>query len=71
MTAEQQFKEIIEAHGGLVANRAIELLLNDPQLTAIKPFTEFISKTWRDCFSPTLVSLGCQFVGGTQKTQRK
>jgi Geranylgeranyl pyrophosphate synthase len=67
MTAEQHFKEIMETHGGLVADRAIELLLNDPQLTAIKPFTEFIAKNWRDCFSPTLISLGCQFVGGNPK----
>lgn len=67
MAAKQAFKEIIEAQGGLIADRSIELLLHDPELTALKPFTEFTAKNWRDCFSPTLMSLGCQFVGGTQK----
>lgn len=67
MGLEQRYKELIETHGGLVADKSIERLLNDPQFTAIKPFIHFTAKNWRDCFSPTLMNLGCQFVGGNPK----
>jgi geranylgeranyl pyrophosphate synthase len=67
MAAKQQFQEIIEAYGGVIANKAIETLLKDSQITELKPLSEFIAKTWRDCFSPAIMNLGCQFVGGNAK----
>jgi geranylgeranyl pyrophosphate synthase len=67
MVAKEQFQELIEAHGGVAADKAIEILLKDPQITELKPLSEFIAKTWRDCFSPALISLGCRFVGGDPK----
>jgi geranylgeranyl pyrophosphate synthase len=64
MEAKQKFQEILESHGGETANRSVEQLLEDPQLAPMKHFTDFIFKNWRDCFIPTLMNLGCQFVGG-------
>lgn len=67
MATKQQFQEILEGYGGAVANRSIEYLLRDPQLTPMEHFTVFVAKNWRDCFIPTLMNLGCQFVGGNPK----
>jgi geranylgeranyl pyrophosphate synthase len=67
MAARQQFQEIIEAYGGVIANKAIETLLKDTQITELKPLSEFIARNWRDCFSPAMMNLGCQFVGGNAK----
>jgi geranylgeranyl pyrophosphate synthase len=67
MEAKEQFQEILETNGGKTANKSIDYLLEDPKLTTLKCFTEFIAKNWRDCFIPTLISLGCQFVGGNPK----
>jgi geranylgeranyl pyrophosphate synthase len=64
MEAKAKFQEILEMYGGETANRSVEQLLEDPQLTAMKHFTDFVAKNWRDCFIPTLMNLGCQFVGG-------
>jgi hypothetical protein len=70
MTAQEQFQEMLETHGGATANRSIQRLLEDPQLMNLQPYTEFVSKTWRDPFIPTLMSLGCQAVNGNQKPMR-
>ncbi len=64
MAVKQQFEEIIMEYGEVVSKKAIELLLKDTQT---KELSEFIAKTWRDCFSPTMVNLGCQFVEGKAK----
>jgi geranylgeranyl pyrophosphate synthase len=67
MAAKQRFQKIIETYGGATADKSIEHLLEDPQLKAMETYTEFISKNWRDCFTPTMMNLGCQFVGGNPR----
>jgi geranylgeranyl pyrophosphate synthase len=67
MSAQEQFQEILETHGGATANISIQRLLKDPQLMNLQPFTEFVSKSWRDPFIPAMMSLGCQAVNGNPK----
>ena len=67
MEAKQRFKKILETYGGETADKSINRLLEDPQLTSMTPFTEFIAKNWRDSFTPTMMNLGCRYVGGNPK----
>jgi geranylgeranyl pyrophosphate synthase len=67
MAAKERFQKIIETYGGATADKSIEQLLEDPQLKAMRPYTEFIANNWRDCFTPTMMNLGCQFVGGNPR----
>ena len=67
MNAQEKFQKILETHGGETANKSIKILLEDPELTELKPLTEFISKNWRDPFVPAMINLSCQAVNGNPK----
>ena len=55
---------ILEDNGGIVADRARTILLEDPALKDLRPPLEFISKNWRDPITPSLIALSCEAVGG-------
>lgn len=67
MKAQEQLHTILETYGGETANKSIEYLLRDPQLSSLNLYSEFVSKNWRDCFYPAMINLGCQAVGGNPK----
>ena len=67
MKAQEKLQAILESYGGETANKSIEHLLEDPQLSSLNLYTEFIAKNWRDCFYPAMINLGCQAVGGNPK----
>jgi geranylgeranyl pyrophosphate synthase len=68
MYAEHNLRErcqrILEDNGGIVANRASRILLEDPALNDLRQPLEFISKNWRDPLTPSLIRLACEAVGG-------
>src|SRR3972149_1882334 len=63
-TSEERCRKILEEHGGIVADKARTILLNEPALVDLRAPLEFISKNWRDPLTPALMSLSCQAVGG-------
>ncbi len=65
MNAQQQYLQILETHGGKIADRASMILLEDPALGELKPIFEFISKNWRDPLRPTMIKLSTESLGGT------
>ena len=65
--AQKKFQETLETYGGETAKKSIKILLEDPNLTKLKPYTEFISKTWRDPLVPALMNLSCKAVNGDHK----
>src|SRR4030067_2145343 len=68
MSAKYNLKErchrILEDNGGIVADRARTILLEDPALKDLRPPLEFISKNWRDPLTPSLMAISCEAVGG-------
>ncbi len=67
MSAKEQLQKILDTYGGETASQSIKVILNDPVLAGFNPFIEYISKTWRDPFVPTLMNLSCQAVNGAPK----
>lgn len=61
---EERCRRILEDNGGFVADKARNILLDEPALKDLQPLTEFISKNWRDPLTPALMSLSCEAVGG-------
>jgi geranylgeranyl diphosphate synthase type I len=61
---EERCRKILEDNGGVIADKARTILLEDPALKDLRPPLEFISKNWRDPLTPALMSLSCQAVGG-------
>lgn len=61
---EEHCRKILEDNGGFIADKARAILLSDSALKNLQPFTEFISKNWRDPLTPALMSLSCEAVGG-------
>lgn len=61
---EERCHRILENNGGLIADKARRILLEDPALKALQPSLEFISKNWRNPLTPALISLSCEAVGG-------
>jgi geranylgeranyl diphosphate synthase type I len=61
---EEQCRKILEENGGVIADKARTILLEDPTLKDLKPPLEFISKNWRDPLTPAMMSLSCEAVGG-------
>jgi geranylgeranyl pyrophosphate synthase len=55
---------LLEDNGGMVADKARTILLEDPTLKDLKLPLEFISKNWRDPLTPALMRLSCEAVGG-------
>jgi geranylgeranyl pyrophosphate synthase len=68
MYAEHNLRErcqrILEDNGGIVANRASRILLEDAALKDLRQPLEFISKNWRDPLTPSMIALSCEAVGG-------
>jgi len=60
---EERCRKILEDNGGVVANKARTMLLEDPALKDLRYPLEFISKNWLD-LTPALISLSCEAVGG-------
>jgi geranylgeranyl pyrophosphate synthase len=56
-------RKILEDNGGLIADKARRILLEDRSLKDLRQPLEFISKSWRD-LTPALMRLSCQAVGG-------
>ena len=61
---EERCRKILEDNGGMVADKARTILLEDPALKDLRAPLEFISKNWRDPLTPALMSLSCEAVGG-------
>jgi geranylgeranyl pyrophosphate synthase len=61
---EERCRRILEDNGGMVADKARTILLEDPALKDLRPPLEFISKNWRDPLTPALIGLSCEAVGG-------
>jgi geranylgeranyl pyrophosphate synthase len=62
---EKQYNKILEDNGGRVAERARRILLEDSAIKELRPPLEFMSETWRDPFTPSLMGLSCEAVGGS------
>jgi geranylgeranyl pyrophosphate synthase len=60
---EERCRRILENNGGLIADKARTILLEDPALKDLRQPLEFVLKNWRD-LTPALMSLSCQAVGG-------
>jgi geranylgeranyl pyrophosphate synthase len=65
-TVEERCRKILEDYGGVIADKAKRILLEDPILKDLKHPLEFISKSWRDPLTPAIMSLSCEAVGGQQ-----
>jgi len=61
---KERCHKILEDNGGVVADRARRILLEDAALKDLRPPLEFVSKNWRDPLTPSLVALSCEAVGG-------
>jgi geranylgeranyl pyrophosphate synthase len=64
---EERCRKILEDNGGMVADKARTILLEDPALKDLRAPLEFISKNWRDPLTPAMMSLSCEAVGGQPK----
>ena len=58
---------LLEKYGGSIAEKSNSIMANDPTLKDLKKPFEFISKTWRDPLTPSLIALSCEAVGGNPK----
>ena len=63
-TVEERCRKILEDNGGVIADKARTILLEDPALKSLQAPLEFLSKNWRDPLTPALMSLSCEAVGG-------
>jgi len=61
---KERCHRILEENGGMVADRARRILLEDAALKDLRPPLEFVSKNWRDPLTPSLIALSCEAVGG-------
>jgi len=61
---KERCQRILEENGGMVADRARSILLEDAALKDLRPPLEFVSKNWRDPLTPSLIALSCEAVGG-------
>ena len=66
LSLQERCRKILEDNGGFVADKARNLLLEDPALKSLQIPLEFISKNWRD-LTPALTSLSCESVGGKKE----
>jgi geranylgeranyl pyrophosphate synthase len=63
-TVEERCHKILEDNGGMIADKARKILLEDPALKNLRPPLEFISNSWRNPLTPALIRLSCEAVGG-------
>jgi geranylgeranyl diphosphate synthase type I len=57
-------REILEDNGGIIADKARTILLEDPALKDLRHPLEFVSKNWRNPLTPAMMRLSCEAVGG-------
>jgi geranylgeranyl pyrophosphate synthase len=60
---EKQYNKILEDNGGRVAERARRILLEDSAIKELRTPLQFISESWRDPLTPSLMKLSCEAVG--------
>jgi geranylgeranyl pyrophosphate synthase len=63
-TVKERCHKILEDNGGVIADKARKILLEDPALKNLRSPLEFISKNWRNPLTPALTRLSCEAVGG-------
>jgi len=63
-SVKERCDRILEDNGGIVADRASKILLEDAALKDLRPPLEFVSKNWRDPLTPSMMGLSCEAVGG-------
>lgn len=61
---KERCDRILEDNGGIVADRARRILLEDAALKDLQSPLEFVSENWRDPLTPSLMGLSCEAVGG-------
>jgi geranylgeranyl pyrophosphate synthase len=61
---EERCRKILEDNGGMVADKARTILLEDPALQELRLPLEFISENWRNPLTPAMMRLSCEAVGG-------
>ena len=61
---EEHCYRILEEKGGQIADEARTILLRDKSLTVLQHPLRYISRNWRDPFTPSMVTLSCEAVGG-------
>jgi len=61
---EEHFRKIFEEKGGKIADEARTILLKERSLIGLRHPLMYTSEKWRDIFSPSLVILSCEAVGG-------
>jgi len=61
---EQRCYQILEQKGGKIADEARTILLKEKSLKRLQQPLKYISEKWRDPFTPSLVILSCEAVGG-------
>jgi len=61
---EEHFHRIFEGKGGKIADEARTILLKEKSLMGLRHPLTYTSENWRDIFTPSLVILSCEAVGG-------
>jgi geranylgeranyl diphosphate synthase type I len=61
---EGRCRKILEDNGGVIADKARTILLEDSALKDLRDPLEFISKNWRNPLTPAMMRLSCEAVGG-------
>jgi geranylgeranyl pyrophosphate synthase len=61
---EERCRKILEDNGGVIADKARTILLEDTTLKDLRGPLEFISKNWRNPLTPAMMRLSCEAVGG-------
>lgn len=67
LSREKLCDRILEDNGGAIADKTRTILLEDPALRDLQSPLKFLSRTWRDPFTPAMMSLSCKAVGGDPK----
>lgn len=62
--AEKLCRKILEDNGGMIADKARTILLEDPALKDLRTPLEFVSKNWRNPLTSAMIKLSCEAVGG-------
>lgn len=71
LTAMELCQKILQKYGGRTAEKASEILLQDPNLKSLKPEIEFVTKNWRDPLRPAMIELACEAVEGKSSEVEK
>jgi geranylgeranyl diphosphate synthase type I len=63
-TIEERCRKILEDNGGVIADKARTILLEDSALKDLRAPLEFVSKNWRNPLTPAMIRLSCEAVRG-------